>query len=262
MKIKFLGTGSTFVSIKENFNSNVIIFNDDINLLIDAGFHISESLEFHDIALKDINAIFLTHNHTSTNGGLEQIGYKTFFDTNLEKPVLLGDPKVIETLWNKVLSGNMGSLLGKRVLLDNYFEVRIVPPKCSFVVGGISYIPVRMPHVIDDYDEIPAYGLKWEHNGVRCFFSGDVMFDFWRLMPFWEYGDIIFQNCEFHEDETSIHTQFKYLKDIPDKYKKKMWLYHYSLGDKTYEELEQLVLEAEFKGLVKRGQEFNIGQEN
>ena len=36
-----------------------------------------------------------------------------------------------------------------------------------------------------------------------------------------------------------------------------MWLYHYSLQDKTYLELETMVLEAGFAGLVKRSQEFD-----
>jgi len=263
MEIKFLGSGSAFVSTKENFHANALVSHEGKNLLIDAGFHIAEALEFNGIALKDVNAIFLTHNHADHNGGLEYLGYRTFFDPDLEKPILVSDPKILEVLWNNVLRGNMGSLSGRRVQgLTEYFNIVAVPPRSTFEFSGVWYAPVRMPHVIDDYDEVPAFGLKWECNGIRYFFSGDVMFDFWRLMPFWEYGHIIFQECEFYEYDNSVHSQFRFLKTIPEQYKEKMWLYHYSLNGKTYEELESMVLEAGFKGLVKRGQVFNMEKEN
>lgn len=60
MKIKFLGSGSAFVPIKENFHSNVLITktgnieneNGELveissTLLIDCGYHISEALSYY-----------------------------------------------------------------------------------------------------------------------------------------------------------------------------------------------------------------------
>lgn len=264
MKIKFLGSGGFFTPTKENFHSNVLISNDDKNLLIDAGSNIAESLEYNGVDHKVIDAIFLTHNHPDHNSGLNYLGYRIYFDQDIIQenyPVLFGDPKVLEVLWENVLKGNMGSLVGKRVVdgLNTYFQACPVPPKSTFKFDNIDYMPVRMAHVVDDYDEVPAFGLKWQcESGVKCFFSGDAMFDFWRLMPFWEYGDVIFQECEFLEYNYSVHSQFRFLKTVPDKYKEKMWLYHYSLNGKTFEELEKEVLENGFKGLVKRGQEFTL----
>jgi len=265
LKIKFLGSGNAFTIPERdnNFQSNVIITNGNKNLLIDAGDQIGSSLYYHGYDVSDIDAIFLTHNHPDHNLGLNYIGYKTYFNPDLEKLVLFGDPKVLDVLWNNVLSGNMSSLVGQRAEgITTYFDGCKVPPKGSFKLGDIDYMPVRVPHVIDDYDEVPAYGLKWQYEGVHFFFSGDTMFDFWRLMPFWEYGDIIFQECEFLEYDNSVHSQFRHLVSIPDKYKKKMWLYHYSLNGKTFEELEKEVLEQGFQGLVKKGQEFKIEKGN
>jgi hypothetical protein len=37
-----------------------------------------------------------------------------------------------------------------------------------------------------------------------------------------------------------------------------MWLYHYKLNGKTFEELEEQAIKNGFAGLVKRGQEFII----
>ena len=269
MRIKFLGSGSAFALPKENFHSNILITKDEIsddgnetprNLLIDAGSHIAEALDHYGLNPLNINAIFLTHNHGDHNGGLEYIGYKTFFTEPIgkNKPVLFSDVRVMEVLWENVLKGNMGSLQGAgKVNLSTYFNVKTVTPKQSFQFVDTVFTPVRMAHVIDKYDEVPAFGLKWEEDGVKFFFSGDCQFDFWRLMPFWEYADIVFQECEFLEYDNSVHCQFRHLKEIPEKYKSKMWLYHYSLNGITLDELESKVKDAGFAGLVKRGQEFD-----
>jgi ribonuclease BN (tRNA processing enzyme) len=269
MKITFLGSGSAFVKISENYQSNILITVSEEqesetttkNLLIDAGSHINESLDSIGLDESDIHAIFLTHNHSDHNGGLEYIGFKTFFTPDIkDKPVLFADTKVLTTLWDDVLQGNMRSINGQQVNLSAYYNVKSVKPKTSFQFLGTVFTPVRMTHVVDHIDEVPSYGLKWEHNDVKFFFSGDTQFDFWRLMPFWEYADVIFQDCEFLEYENSVHAQFHQLRDIPEQYRSKMWLYHYMLYGKTFEELETEVKSAGFAGLVKRGEEFDTNQ--
>lgn len=271
MIIKFLGSGGDFVSINENFHSNVLIIktgeieNENgeketitSNLLIDCGYHIPEALSYYGYDVTDIKHIFITHNHSSTNLGLEFIGFKTYFNPNASKPMLFGNTKVIDVLWENTLKGNMGSLnKSNKGCLDEYFEVRKIKPRDGFQFLGTEFYPVRVPHIIDDEDEVPSFGLKWEENGIKFFFSGDTQFDFWRLMPFWEYADIIFQECEFSENEESVHCQFKHLKGLPEKYKNKMWLYHYFLNEKTFSEVNEEVKQNGFSGLISRGQTFD-----
>lgn len=265
MKIKFLGTGSAFVTTDENFHSNILItktgeIDGEIftkKLLVDVGYQIPEILKYYNINVTDIFSIFITHNHGDHNGGLEYLGFKTFFDPDAKKPMLFANKKVLDVLWDNVLKGNMESTVGKRVGLSDYFELRYIRPRDGFQLLNTEFFPIRMPHVVDDDDEVPSYGLKWEEDGIKFFFSGDCLFDFWRLMPFWEYSDIIFQECEFLEYDNSVHCQFKDLKQIPEIYKQKMWLYHYSLNGLTYEELEKEVIDNGFAGLIKRGQEFD-----
>lgn len=269
MIIKFLGSGSAFVTTKENFHSNILITKNEVgddgvtttkNLLIDAGHHIGEALDYHRYSPADIHAIFLTHNHGDHNGGLEYLGYKTFFTEPIgkNKIPLFANTKIMETLWENVLKGNMGNLQGAgKVNLSTYFVVKPVAPKQSFQFLDTIFTPVRMTHVVDKFDEVPSFGLKWEEDEVKFFFTGDCQFDFWRLMPFWEYADVVFQECEFMEYENSVHCQFRFLKDIPEKYKVKMWLYHYYLNGWEFDDLDREVKEAGFAGLIKRGQEFD-----
>lgn len=266
MKIKFLGTGSALVTTNENYHSNVLITKEDDDkntktLLIDAGFHIGDALDNYGYDVHDINSIFITHNHGDHNMGLEYIGFKTYFSPyspDKFKPILFADPKVLDVLWNNVLKGNMDSLNGRRSGgIGEYFNVKPVPPRRAFQFLNTEFHPIRMPHIVDDHDEVPAFGLKWQEDDVKFIFTGDTIFDFWRLMPFWEWGDVVFQECEFAEYDNSVHCQFRQLKALPDTYKSKMWLYHYMLNGKTYEELEKEVKAEGFAGLIKRGQEFD-----
>jgi ribonuclease BN (tRNA processing enzyme) len=271
MIIKFLGSGSAFVSIKENFHSNILITKTGTivseegvtevvtsNLLIDVGYHIGEALEYNNIDVTDIKHIFITHNHGDHNGGLELIGFKTFFNPNAEKPMLFANPKVMDVLWENVLKGNMGCHnKNSKVGLDDYFDVRRIRPRDGFQFLGTEFYPVRLPHIVDDEDEVPAFGLKWQEDGIKFFYSGDTQFDFWRLMSFWEYADIIFQECEFANYENGVHCQYHQLKDIPEVYKKKMWLYHYMLNGKTFDELNTEVINDGFAGVIYRGQVFD-----
>jgi hypothetical protein len=55
-----------------------------------------------------------------------------------------------------------------------------------------------------------------------------------------------------------VHAQFHQLCTLPEKIKRKMFLYHYSLIGKTYEELNADVQNNGFAGLVKRGQTFDL----
>jgi len=267
MKIKFLGTGSAFVTTDENFHSNILITKTGViegeeytkSLLIDAGEHIPSVFAYYDIDVADINYIFITHNHSDHNCGLNYLGFKTYFNPDLPKPGLFADIKVMDVLWTNVLKGNMGSLNNVgRVSLSEYFITHNIRPRDGFQILNTEFYPVKLPHVIDDYEEVPAFGLKWTEMGVKFFLSGDVLFDFWRLMPFWEFADVIFQDCEFLEYDNSVHCQFHQLKDIPEKYRSKMWLYHYMLYGKTYEELNTEVKDAGFAGLIARGQEFDV----
>lgn len=280
MKIKFLGSGSAFVLAEENYHSNILFektkeeqqFSSSEHntvalgvetvtrrLLMDAGPSIAESLNHYNLVPTDIDTIFVSHLHGDHVHGLEYLGFKTFFipEFGTNKPKLMANHKILTKLWDNVLSGTMCSMNGSRAELSTYFDLVKIKPRDGFQFMGTEFSLIQVPHVIDDYEEVPAYGLKFTEDDVNFFITGDCQFDFWRLIGQYESADVIFHDCEMITYDNSVHAQFSELKDLPEQYKAKMWLYHYMLYGKTFEELEAEVLEAGFAGLVKRGQEFD-----
>lgn len=286
MKIQFLGSGSAFVSPEENFHSNILFtketeedqFSEPLSqhsadgkvkplgvktitnrLLMDAGFHIQQSLNLQNLDVFDIGSIFISHLHGDHIHGLEFIGFKTYFTPPFgkNKPTLVGNQRVLETLWENVLSGTMKYQNGKEVELKDYFDILNVPQRKSFTFANVEFTPVQVPHVITHKEEIPAYGLAFKDDGVNVFISGDTIADFWRLMGQYERADVIFHEVEFAEYPNSVHSQYQQLKEYPELHKNKMYLYHYMLGDKTFAELDAMVKADGFRGLIARGQEFD-----
>jgi hypothetical protein len=75
---------------------------------------------------------------------------------------------------------------------------------------------------------------------------------------FYAEADIIFHDCKIANYPNSVHAQLHQLETLTEDVKSKMWLYHYSLNDKSYEELNEEIKAKGFAGLVKEGQEFII----
>jgi ribonuclease BN (tRNA processing enzyme) len=287
MTITFLGSGSAFVLAEENYHSNILFektlttndeaspvaFPEEIEdgtvsvglntkthrLLMDAGPSINESLNSVGLTALDIDAIFISHLHGDHCHGLEYLGFKTYFTPpfGTNKPKLICPSTIAEPLWDDVLRGTMRSIQGNRANMNTYFKPFKVKPRDGFQFAETEFWTTQVPHVVSDLEEVPAYGLKFVEDNTKVFITGDTMFDFWRHIGNYEWADVIFHDCEFLEYEDSVHAQFHQLKTLPDQYKNKMWLYHYMLYGKTFEELEKEVLDAGFAGLVKRGQKFD-----
>jgi ribonuclease BN (tRNA processing enzyme) len=273
LKIKFLGSGSAFVEADENYQSNILITKyaeSDLhdmpvtlheNLLFDAGTTISEALKYNNITLDEINNIFISHNHADHNGGMEYIGFKRYFGSfpfGELKPNLFGNTEVLESLWENSLKGGMESIQGQVNTLETFFNPSYISPNGSFNCLGLEFNLVQVIHVVDNRRFVPCYGLMFSHNDKKVFITGDTQYSPNQLLTYYQQSDIIFHDCEFANYPNSVHAQFHQLCELDPSIKSKMWLYHYMLGDATYEELEKEVLEAGFVGLVKRGQEFEI----
>jgi len=258
MEITFLGSGSAFVQTEENFQSNILIEDKEMSLLIDAGSTIQEALKYSHKKLKDIDAIYITHLHGDHVHGLEYVGFSTYF-SGQKKKTLIGEASIIFKLWENILSGTMGNINGKKMNIHDYFNIITHKKNSPFVKNGVSFFPKRVYHVIsENRDDIPANSLYFSTNENNIFISGDSQFQPKKLKKFYEQATIIFNEVEFADYPGSVHTQFKQLNTLDDSIKEKMYLYHYSLNGHCFNDMDKIVKENGFAGLIKRGQKFSF----
>lgn len=270
MRIKFLGSGSAFVLAEENYQSNILISKDDKHLLYDAGETVSEALNHYGMIPQDLDSIFISHLHGDHSGGIESIAFKTYFQVfNFGKtefgsmrPKLFGHHSILRDGWDTSWKGGLQSIQGETNTLESYFKTFYMKDNDHFSFQGTEMRPIQTVHVVDNRRIVPSYGLMFNEDDTTVFITGDTQFAPNQMLTYYAQADLIFQDCEFAEYPNSVHAQFHQLQNLDKGTKAKMWLYHYSLGQKTYEELEQEALDAGFAGLVKKGQEFFTGDVN
>jgi ribonuclease BN (tRNA processing enzyme) len=263
-ELQFLGTGSGLGSPKENYHSNAVIIYKDMPqqrpklLGIDCGSTFQIAIEELGYNILDFDGFYITHLHADHVGGMEWVGFKTYFSTfpfGNKRPLLYGNTEVLENLWKQTLSGGMESLQGQRNALESYFNTVYIPPNGSFVwtpnpQTKINFNLVQTVHVVDDRRIKPSFGLMFDINGVKVFYTGDTQFAPNQIMTYYEQADVIFQDCELAVYPNSVHAQYHQLMSLPEAIKKKMWLYHYN-GELPKEP-------AGFRGFVKKGQSFKF----
>ena len=257
MKLTFLGSGSAFVRASENFQSNILLEFNGKSLLIDAGSTINEALFAANKSIDDIDAIYITHLHGDHVHGLEYLGFSSFFSG--KKLTLIGEISIIFNLWDNILSGTMGYINGKKMTIHDYFNIVTHGENKPFKFNEVDFFPKRVYHVVGpDGHAVPANSIYFSSEKNNIFISGDSQFQPKRLEPFYKEADVIFNEVEFAEYSNSVHTQFKELSYLDDSIKEKMYLYHYSLNGKPFNEVNEIVTNTGFAGLVKRGQIFDI----
>ena len=63
------------------------------------------------------------HLHADHVGGLEWLGFSTYFNPNVESPDLFVADDLADPLWDHCLSGGMTSLQGARADLTTFFVI-------------------------------------------------------------------------------------------------------------------------------------------
>jgi len=101
MKLIFTGTGGAFTM--SNFNTSMVIQKNDRNLLVDCGTDIRRSLARSGLCARDIETIYITHEHSDHCGGLEWMGFASYFDPNSHKPILIAEEEVMMLLRNTLV---------------------------------------------------------------------------------------------------------------------------------------------------------------
>lgn len=257
MNLKFLGTGSAFTL--NNYQTNAILNHNYKNLLIDCGTDIRFSLRDSKMSYKDIDAVYISHLHADHCGGLEYLGFCTYFDSSCNRPLLYIDESLVDQLWNTLKAG-MGILDSKVASINDYFQVESIPSSNVFTWNSIQFNTVQANHVVNAFTTMYTYGLRWTTLiGNNILFTSDCncMPEF-PLMEQYKNADIIFHDCSTLY-VSDVHTHFDDLKKLPDDIKHKMHLCHYH--DNVVDDFKKFndnAINEGFSGFVVEGETINI----
>lgn len=253
MKLIFLGSGSAFTIGADNFQSNMVLVNDQgSKLLIDCGSDIRWSLHASGFSHLDITDIYISHLHADHTGGLEYVGFSTKFDPRCSKPRLYVSKDIASDLWDRTLSGSMRSIEGEFADLETYFEVQKIRRNSFFIWKGLQLHTVPTIHVRDGFSTVSSYGLFFEVKGTKVFITTDTQFCPGEIGDFYNMSDVILQDCETSPFKSGVHAHYDELLTLSEKIRNKMWLYHYQPGKLPDAQKDG------FQGFVKRGQVFDF----
>lgn len=254
MKLTFIGTGSAFTLGSGNFHSNMLLSNEDgsRNLLIDCGSDARLALFELGKTYKDITDVYISHLHADHVGGLEWLAFTTYFDPSCPKPNLYICDKLVERIWERVLSGGLSSIQTEEANLHTYFNVHPVKENGYFLWCDIPIQIIQTVHVISGFTLVPSYGLMFAANDVKAYITTDCQFAPHQMKDYYKIVDIIFHDCEVTPFKSFVHAHYDELVTLPKEIKNKMWLYHYNPCT-----LPDAVKDG-FRGFVQKGQCFDF----
>ncbi len=253
MKLLFIGSGSAFVTREYNYQSNALLITpDDKKIMIDCGSDARHALHDLNMDYRDITNVYISHLHADHIGGLEWLAFNRLFDLGCNKPNLYIHKSMQNLIWDRSLSGGLRSLQGEKNELKTYFNVKAVD--ATFRWEKVSFKLVKTIHTYNDNKVNPSYGLFFEINKKKIFFSTDTTFQPQLYEKYYLAADLIFHDCEVNDKTACVHTPYSDLLTLEPKIKNKIWLYHYSGTSNT---LPDAVKDG-FKGFVMRGQMFDL----
>jgi ribonuclease BN (tRNA processing enzyme) len=258
MKIRFLGTGSAFTT--KGFQTNMLIEENEKRLLLDAGSDIRFSLKEVGLSFRDIDSVYISHLHADHAGGMEYLGFCTFFTPGCPKINLYGNGELLRKGWDNTWKGGMESYQGKILSLESFFEVNMIRPNGTFTWQGIDFAIIQSIHFYNGYSIVPCYGLMAFQGGKKVYFTTDTQYCPAQIMDFYKSADLIINDCETYSFKSGVHANYLDLRDLPKEIKAKMVLVH--TNDNIYGEdgkiLDEWVQKAKADGFIGFGEKGQV----
>lgn len=250
--LTFLGSGSAFTVGSGNFHSNILLSSENSKFLIDCGSDIRFSAYEQGLSFDDFNEVYVSHLHGDHAGGLEWLGINRKLNSNLPKPILHSHSSLIQPLWENVLSGGMSTIEDRDVTLEDFFKVDSLEDDEDFFWQGLRFHLVRTAHYQKNEELAPSYGIFIIGKNKKIFITTDAQFTPEQFQQYFEEAGLIFHDCEILDKPSGVHATYDQLKTLPEKIKKKMWLYHYNSTDLPDAKKDG------FLGFVCKGQQFTF----
>lgn len=262
-KLTFLGTGSAFCL--QNYQTNALLeFDGGYKLLVDCGGDIRFALQEAGLSYQDVNGVYVSHLHSDHIGGLEYLAFASYFDPRYQgRPDLFISEFMVDDLWNRALSGGLGSLQNKRATLETYFDVHAVKKNGSFQIAHPIESPemrlIQMIHFVNGFTFELSFGLMFRSGGETVFLTTDTQHAPNQINDFYREATVIFHDAETAPFRSGVHAHFDELAELSEETKAKLLLVHYQ--DNVVEanqDWQQRALDAGFRGFVHKGQLFEF----
>jgi ribonuclease BN (tRNA processing enzyme) len=256
MELKFLGTGSAFS--KTNFQTNMLIVQNNKNMVVDCGTDLKFSMKMQGLKPTDIDAIYLSHAHADHIGGVEYLALATYWTQHKIK--LFIHESWVDELWDESLKGGLKGIEGKRMHLDDYFEVIRLKDNEDWYWEGIKFNCIQTLHIFAQYSQIDSFGLMFNtEGGDRIYFTTDCQFaPETSQKAFYKEADIIIHDCETAPFMSGVHAHYDQLVTLSPEVKAKMILIHYHENvDENFLEWVDKALGDGFMGFATRDSIYN-----
>jgi ribonuclease BN (tRNA processing enzyme) len=262
MKIHFLGTGSAFTL--KNFHSNYLIESNNKFLLIDAGSDIRFSLNNMKKSYKDIDSVYISHLHGDHVGGIEYLGFTSYFDQTKEKIKLFAN----HTVMKDILPKGMESLQMQEANIKTYFDINKIRDNSTFEWEGLICKPIQSVHIMNGFTTIPSFGLMITNKETNktVYFTTDTQYCPHQLKDFMKMANLIILDCETTPYNSGVHGNFNEWKEFPQSLKSKFLMTHYQdnvlsedgfyISDEWYVKAK----EAGFIGFALKGTSIDEGE--
>lgn len=229
-------------------------------LLIDCGSQIPFMLKEAGKSVTDIDAVYISHMHDDHAGGLEWLGFASYFTDGAIRPNLYAHENILKQLWTYNLKASMRTMTEETQSMSAYFVARYADKSFEFEDIKLDTVPVV--HVVNNHSgHMYSYGLMIHGPEKKAFLTTDMTYaelpvskEEWDISKHWDLmqeADVIFHDCETI-NTSEVHPHYDFLKTFPESIKKKMWLYHYQASHMPDAKADG------FQGLVTKGQKFHL----
>jgi ribonuclease BN (tRNA processing enzyme) len=224
-----LGVGGAFTA--RYYTTCLALGLDDDWLLIECPHPIRKLLRDASLAtgisldLNRIRGVALSHLHADHSSGLEDYGFYSYYVLG-RRATVAAHPEVSARLWDGLLAGGMGESrrpgetppIGKK--LDDYFD--LLPLNTDGAVNLGPFTIECRPTI----HTIPTTAFRITIGGRTVAFSADTAFDP-TLIDWLATADLIVHEAS-DDDESTVHTPYTQLAQLPALLRQRMRLIHYS----------------------------------